>query len=46
MPEELKKAFQELAQALREMNRPKRKVPIRDENGFITEMREIYEDAA
>jgi hypothetical protein len=39
-------AFRELALALREMNRPKRKVPIRDDQGFITEMREIYEDAA
>ena len=39
-------AFQRIAEVLRDMNRPKRKVPIRDENGFITEMREIYEDAA
>jgi len=39
-------AFQRIAQVLQDINRPKRKVPIRDENGFITEMREIYEDAA
>lgn len=39
-------AFQQLAEALRELSRPKRKVPIRDEQGFITEMREIFEDAA
>lgn len=38
--------MQYLAEAIREMGRPKRKVPIRDENGFITEMREIYEDEA
>lgn len=39
-------AFQLIAAALRDVTRPKRKVPIRDENGFITEMREIYEEAA
>jgi hypothetical protein len=39
-------AFQQIAEAMRELSRPKRKVPIRDENGFITEMRDIYEDAA
>ncbi len=39
-------AFQLIAAALRDVTRPKTKVPIRDENGFITEMREIYEDEA
>lgn len=36
----------QIAQALADMARPKRKVPVRDANGFITEMRDIYEDAA
>jgi len=35
-----------LVQTLADMNRPKRKIPIRDENGFITEMREVFEEAA
>lgn len=38
--------MQALIQTLADMNRPKRKVPIRDKNGFITEMREIFEEAA
>jgi hypothetical protein len=39
-------AFQRIAEVLRDMNRPKRKIPIRDENGFIVEMREAFEEAA
>lgn len=39
-------AFQQIAQVLAEINRPKIKVPVRDENGFIVEMREVYQDQA
>jgi hypothetical protein len=35
-----------LVALLAEMNRPKTKIPVRDENGFIVAMREMYEDAA
>ena len=38
--------MQALIQTLSDMNRPKRKIPIRDENGFIVEMREAFEEAA
>ena len=31
---------------LADMNRPKTKIPVRDENGFITAMREVFEEAA
>lgn len=39
-------AFQQIAQVLADINRPKRKIPVRDENGFIVEMREVYDNAA
>ena len=36
----------QLTQVVSEMSRPKTKVPLRDENGMITGIREVYEDAA
>ena len=35
-----------LAEMLAKMSAPRRKVPVRDENGFITEIIEVMEDAA
>ncbi|MEN9925353.1 MAG: hypothetical protein RL268_1479 [Pseudomonadota bacterium] len=39
-------AMEQLAQIMLEMNRPRTKVPVRDENGLIIGVREVYEDAA
>jgi len=39
-------AFQMIAQALSAMNKPKTKVPVRDENGFIVAVQEIVDEAA
>jgi hypothetical protein len=36
----------QVAQVLAEMTRPKTKIPVRDDNGFIVGVREVYEDAA
>jgi len=36
----------QMAQVLAELTRPKTKIPVRDENGFIVGVREIYEDQA
>jgi len=38
--------MENLAQILAEMNRPKTKVPIRDENGFIVGVKEVYDQEA
>jgi hypothetical protein len=32
-----------LADAMAAMNKPRRKIPVRDENGFIVEVREVPE---
>ena len=39
-------AMEQLANVMMEMNRPRTKVPVRDENGLIVGVREVYEDAA
>ena len=39
-------AFQMIAQALKDVTRPKTKVPVRDENGFIVAVQEIVDEAA
>jgi hypothetical protein len=36
----------QMAQVLAEITRPRTKVPVRDENGFIVGVREVYEDQA
>lgn len=39
-------AMQDLAVTLSAMNRPKTRVPVRDENGFIVAMKELTDEAA
>jgi hypothetical protein len=42
----LQEQIRMIAEAMQHLSRPRRKVPVRDANGFITELRDVLDDAA